>query len=403
MKRLKSKPTFAGVAAFMIITLFIFNTNGNAQFDVNLNEIQVIENPNDRFDFQISKSRYNRVEGLFFNLGSQYNPSPSLGVNLICEIGYGFCNEEWRYKAGIIKKFNQLNTTTISGSYFDETATLDDWVIGYWENSLAALFFKDDFKDYFNRKGFRLSLFQKFFSVHQVVIEYAAYEYASMNRKTNWSLFGGDRKFRANPSIIEGKENNLKVLAIFDWRDNPLYPINGWYFETIYERTKRDFKTQGLFLNVKRYQGTFMNQICIIQGMFGARKGSHAQQHLVDIGGVGSLRGYRDKEFSDNNRVILVHLDYRFNQDILSRLPLKWLPFYDDLSLILFSDAGWARLVDPNKGLFEGFEKSVMKAFKNDVGISVAFSEELARIDFAKRTDRANNTWRITFRLLPKF
>lgn len=402
MNQLKFRPALLIIAPVIIIFFSTFNSNGYAQFKIKNDEVYVIKNPHERFDFFLSKSRYNRVEGLFLDLGIKFDPIKVLGVNLIGEAGYGFSNQQWRYQVGLIKQSNELNITTISCFYFDETASLDDWVIGSWENSLAALFFKEDFKDYFGREGARISLSQKFLTDHKVGIELASYDYASMDRKTNWSIFGGNKKFQPNPSVTDGKENSLKLFAVLDWRDNPLYPINGWYVEAIYEKTRRDFKTDGLFLNLKRYQGTFMNQTCIIQAKVGTRKGSRAQQHLMDIGGVGSLKGYQDKQFSDVNRMLLFNIDYRFNQDILSRLPLKWLPFYNDLSLILFGDAGWARMVDPKKGLFRGFEKSEMTCFKSDLGISLSFSEDLARIDFARRTDRSNDTWRISFRLLPK-
>jgi len=44
-----------------------------------------------------------------------------------------------------------------------------------------------------------------------------------------------------------------------------------------------------------------------------------------------------------------------------------------------------------------------LSKLKSDVGISLYVTEGLIRIDFAKRTDRSKNNWRVTFRIMQQF
>ncbi len=71
------------------------------------------------------------------------------------------------------------------------------------------------------------------------------------------------------------------------------------------------------------------------------------------------------------------------------------------LSLGVFVDTGWAWTTDDlDAGLFSGFGDLDLQT---NVGVSLLALEGVLRLDIAKRTDRSNDDYRITFRLLKTF
>ncbi len=349
--------------------------------------------------------RYNRVEGLFQGAGLAYTAPFLPAITLHGEGGYGVSNESWRYRAGIYKEFFEFNKLRIGGEFFHRTYSLDDWYIGTYENSLAALFLKEDFKNYFSRRGFKAYVRKVFLDNQlQLGIEASGYEDESMERKTNWSLFGRNKDFRENPGISKNNETSLKFIFSFDKRDNLLFPLSGWLLEGLYENTSGDFDTHGLFLILKNFIPTFGSQRIRTRTMFGTRVGSETEQHTMDLGGLGTLPGFRDKEFRNGNRFFLFNFNYSVGGDILRRFPPCFTPIYDMLMISLFFDTGWLRLVKDEKyDSFKGFDKMRLDQLNTDVGVEISVSEEIFAIQFAKRTDRSWDDWRILCRLMYKF
>ena len=65
-------------------------------------------------------------------------------------------------------------------------------------------------------------------------------------------------------------------------------------------------------------------------------------------------------------------------------------------------DAWLADPQNPDLSLFD-FGSFSIDDVRSDVGISLLVTEGLLRVDFAKRTDRGYDDWRVTFRILDKF
>jgi outer membrane protein assembly factor BamA len=128
----------------------------------------------------------------------------------------------------------------------------------------------------------------------------------------------------------------------------------------------------------------------------------------LTLGGLSSLRGYREKEFV-GNRLLYANATYVIGQSafggVLRRLPLHYLPFWETIALGLFVDAGYAWIAKPldqNAHLFD-FGDFEPKDLRSDIGVSLLVSEGLLRVDFAKRNDRGHDDWRVLFRILDKF
>ncbi len=381
----------------------------------------------DNFDFEKSigfytHPRFNRVEGLFVNVGVKIRPKSVSGLQFYGDIGPGFWNDSgkrFRYTGGVRKDFFDFKRLTLGAEYFRKLASNDDWLLSEIENSLASFFLRNDHKDYFSKQGLRFYIDHKFQEIHTLRFEVARQTYDALERNIDWSVFKGD--FSENPRrpdsfIAEGDETNLRFIAAFDWRDNPIFPLTGWYLEGIYERTMGDFDTDGIFLTVKRFQQTFSNHRLFIRGLAGTRGGNvgikslagadslFVEQYSIDLGGIGSLRGFEDREFT-GNRMVMLNANYLFGGDILQKVPLQGIPFFGAiwtaLSLGVFADTGWAWTTDDlDAGLFSGFGDLDLQT---NVGVSLLALEGVLRLDLAKRTDRSNDDYRFTFRLLKTF
>ncbi len=355
--------------------------------------------------------RYNRVEGLFLDGGVTIRPEQIPGLTADLEAGWGLSNEtdqKFRFSAGIRKQFLDFDPLTLGAEVFRRVDSEDDWIAGDVENSLFSLLFREDYKDYYGVTGFRVFVDKKFAGSHTGRIEVSRRTYDALRRNVNWSVFKGN--FQENPArslstITEGSELSIKLIAALDWRDNPIFPMNGWYVQGIYEHTLEDFDTDGFFLTVQRYQQTFGSQRLILRGMAGSRTGSLAEQHSIDLGGIGSLRAFDDKEFG-GNRMVMLNANYLFAGDLLQKVPLQNIPFlgafWTTLSLGLFMDTGWADLSPVGDGLFSGFDNLDLNT---DFGVSLLVLEGVFRMDVARRTSstRGRDDYRITFRLLDTF
>jgi outer membrane protein assembly factor BamA len=353
--------------------------------------------------------RYNRVEGLFAGAALKYRPENVTGLVLSGEAGWGFWNEDahaFQFNAGIRKDMFEFRRLSLGLDVFKRLASMDDWYVSDLENSFWAVLFRQDRKDYYGLTGGRLYVDHKFLEVHTLRVEIGRWQYEMMQKNIDWSIFKGtfaENATRSDSPILEGDELSVRLITAFDWRDNPVFPLTGWYLAAIYEHTAMDFDTDGLFVILKRYQTTWGNHRAVLRFMAASRHGSLAEQHRLDLGGIGGLRGYADKEFS-GNRLMMINIDYMFGGDLLQRIPLQNLPFFgplwSTLSLALFFDAGWVGETGVTDGILNGFDDV---SLKSDVGFSVSVLDGIFRADVAKRTDRSNDDIRVTFRLLQSF
>jgi outer membrane protein assembly factor BamA len=262
--------------------------------------------------------------------------------------------------------------------------------------------------DHFGRRGVRSYLDYRFNQTHSLRVDVSGHRYEVLQKNSDWSLFGRSKEFPPNVRTaypaLPGEELSIRLSAVLDGRDNPVFPLSGWYADAQFEVTQQDFETEGLFLTLKRYQPTFGDQKFQIKLLAGTRSGSRAFQHLVALGGLGNLRGFREKEFL-GDRLLYVNANYIIGQQWLHHVPLNILPFWESISLGVFAETGHAWFADPQNpeaGLFDtgDFE---LNDLRSDVGLSLYFAENLFRVDFARRTDRSQDNWRVTFRILDKF
>jgi len=352
-----------------------------------------------RIDFW-THPHYNRVEGVAMHGGMLLKLISAKSLGIICEAKYGTKSETFRYEAGLDKRFFKKNRLILRAMVFDETATNDNWKVGVNENTLAGVFLHEDFRDYFERRGWRVFADKKFHSYHLFRVEYAQYEYSSMATRTNFagSLLGGNKVYRPNPAIREGRERSLKFSLALDHRDNLYFPNHGWVLHTVLQRTFGDFNTNGFFLDWTHYTSTWAHQKFVLRGLFGARSGTMGAQHLMSIGGVGTLRGFRDYLRSGRNFAMLNAI-YVFGGDILQNSPIRNFPMMDSTYLGFFYEIGDAWNNENNQNFAPTFNRA---SWLSDAGVSLLIMDGLLRFDFARQIKGGSGGWRITCRLFNK-
>lgn len=348
---------------------------------------------------------YNRVQGFVVGADFMVPVWKSQQLELVGNVSYGF-KDEIRYAAGIQKAFFEFSPLTLGIRYQSQIASHDDWKISYYENSAAAFFLKEDFMDYFAKKGLLGFIDQKIAEKHTVRLEIEQSEIEPVEKNTDWALFGKNKHFRNNPFVQKENVTSYRLVGVMDWRDNPLMPMTGWYIEGKGELTRGDyFDTRGIFLTLKRYFLLFNNHSLHFKTMIGSRNGCNfdANYYTMDLGGVGALVGYKDGEFKNGNRLFYATAQYLFNNSLLGKLPLGFIPFYDQLSLGFFAETGWLNFDIEDESVISGFKDMALSKMKSDIGISLYLTEGLLRADFARRTDRSNDAWRITVRVMNRF
>ncbi len=334
----------------------------------------------DDTDFEMNV-RYNRVEGFTLLGGIHYTDEnrelPDIDINA----GYAFSLKKWDFDIGIRQEFGDNWAFYYGGSLYQGAVTPDEWIFSQSENTIASLFFKEDFHDFYFRKGVKGFIGQKLDKNAFAQLEYTIQSNESLIKNTNRAIFGGKKNFRENYStvgddqtLLESIDGNLHMFGLrlgWDSRDNKTWPESGQFVEALWESAG-----DGVFADLGGDHSYDIVQAAISHNQSLTKKqhfsvwlrGGYSDQQLplnrwMFLGGVGSLRGYDYKEFS-GNRYILANLDYYFD-------------FSDDFALAVFADAG--------KTGFDEQEFNDMK-FKSDLGAGIVFDENL-RIDIAQRLD----------------
>ena len=342
---------------------------------------------------------YNRVDGLYAQLGLDTDWKRPALLRFFARGGYAFRGEAWRYEVGL-ERWLQAGPVrlTLGVRNYDLTHSEDEWLLPMVENSAAALFFREDFMDYYRLTGTSLYLDTELYRRLTVELAYLLDEHESLKRNTNWSLFGGDKKFRENPPVVEDKAHSLLVRLGFDTRDDFMEPAGGFLIETVFEKAggglggELDFER--LLVDARRYIYLTRYENIDLRLRVGTSAGSLPVQMAFDLGGLGSLRGYKHKEFRDFNRMILGNLEYRIG---VGRVSSSWM---EDYQVIPFYDLGLAWNSNDTGSLAGGFDQVRADRVKTSVGVGFSTgADDRLRINLARRLDDRDEPLTVTVRI----
>jgi len=252
----------------------------------------------------------------------------------------------------------------VDGKFYDLTDTKDDWYITALENTLAAMLFNSDYQDYYQRRGFELHASQNLSIFFKGSLFYRNDNYYSLNKNTDWALFGKGKSFRDNPMIIQGNMRSLAGELYLDTRNDRDFPFSGFYGRLVMEVSnsalKSDFYFNQYLLELRHYWPVGRTEQIDFRVRVGSSEKDLPPQRYFEMGGIGSMRGFSLKEFV-GNRLVLANIEYKV------ALP-GWRPM-SDLRFILFADAGDAWFVADNSDFRNGLNTLNLGILKSDIGI----------------------------------
>ncbi|MBI5475687.1 MAG: BamA/TamA family outer membrane protein [Ignavibacteriales bacterium] len=341
--------------------------------------------------------RYNRVEGLFLGLNyPQKYYWNDHHISLFASGGYAFKAHRWRGGIGIAQQFGTDGTLfEIGVEGHSLTDTRDQWLVDLDENNLAAILLRYDYRDYFGREGISAwtGLYKRWQkSDLQLQIAYRNDNYESLDRLTNWSIFGTDKSFRDNPQIPEGRmQSILSTLHFHSTESRKIYSA-GWSFSAGAEVSGKslggDFDFNSYTVDLRRYQsiGRYDNLNIRLRGS--SATGNLPFQKAFDMGGLSTLPAYRFKEFT-GNRMLLANLEYIVNGKMFDDVDFfpSWL--LRNINMMIFADAGFIDNVDPDFSVLDGFQSLNKKSLKSDWGVGIGTRDAKLRLGFAWRTDKS--------------
>ncbi len=339
--------------------------------------------------------RYNRVEGFFLGLSSPKGYAwEGRHIKLFGTAGYGFAAHRWRYSGGVAQQFGtggQILEVGAEGHSL--TDTRDQWIISEGENTLAALFLRDDYRDYFGRKGFSVwtGLYHRERNSDlQFRLAFLNDRYESLRQSTDWAIFGGDKRFRYNPGITEGRMKSVLTTFEFHHARERRFFSSGWSTVLSAEFSEKglggDFDFNRYLVDLRGYLPLSDYDIVNIRLRVGSTTGEAPLQKAFDLGGLSTLPAFGFKEFV-GNRLLLLNVEYVVNGKILDNAGLfpSWL--LRNFNLIFFSDAGYVTIAPSGKSFLQGLDGLSSETIKWDWGFAIGSRDGKMRLGFAWRTD----------------
>jgi hypothetical protein len=273
---------------------------------------------------------YNRVDGAMIWAGARYDHADSLIPSFEALAGYAFSSSRWRYRLGLTQTLLRGPVPVqIGGRIFRQLQSDDDKLISESENSIFALLFNEDWKDYYEASGAYGFARVNILGWNTLEIGYLYEQQRWLDaHRTMWSLFGA-KDFRDNFSSVpydtlidrRAKFNDRQVTSLImeytlDTRDDDKHPRSGWYGFARYEYSPGDWKGHYDFkrfeTRLKRFQplGEFIS--LDLTGAYGYAEGDLIHiSRMFYLGGLGTIHGYRHKEYIGSEYVYLGG-EYRF-------------------------------------------------------------------------------------------
>lgn len=346
--------------------------------------------------------RYNRVEGVYLGLAAdkKFYWDGHRIFSGYGSLGYGFLTHRWRAQLGLDRQFaGTAGIFELGAEGHNLTDSKDDWIIGQGENTAAAFFLREDYRDYFQRTGFsgHGAWYTKAPGLATMInAEYRYDHYESLYTNAQWSLFKNRNEFRDNPSINDGTMRSIAITCGVSTVEKKRRSTVGWdtyvqaefgnhesqtaFMSDYMPRTEPDFMRA--VVDVRRYQPLSKYNSLALRVRLGSLKGDYIVQKGFELGGVNTLPAFGFKEFA-GNRMVLANIEHALNGSVFSDVGF-WPGF---LTLLVFADAGEVRFTDVKAGVTEGFADFALSTMKSDIGFALGWHDGSARLGFAWRTD----------------
>lgn len=270
-------------------------------------------------------------------------------------IGYKFGPDEVGYSFGVERPIFRGPRLFLGGELHDITATDDPWRLATIEQTVAALGFKNTFRDYYRRRGAQLFAVFRPGDNNELSVMTRWDRNSPLPNTTNYSIFRDSAVFRPNPLVADEHVNAFVFGYTFDTRpltfagskatyDRHLKDSlfgNGvrqqpglrleWTSEVAGRALQGDARFDRHILNARGYLPLGSRSRIAARGLFGWGNGELPLEREFAIGGIGTVHGYSFKEASGTG-LTLINAEYRVNltSDVsLNKNPLSAFVFYD--------------------------------------------------------------------------
>jgi outer membrane protein insertion porin family len=339
---------------------------------------------------------YDRVDQIALMGWLEYENRAELHPDLTVGGGYSFGRDRWLYSVGITQPLFEAELLDVGAKAYRITDTPDRHRMSDLENSLATFFFREDWRDYHEAEG--VGLFSRVFLGPWIDVEasWKDEDHRSVSKTTDWGLFGGDKRMRANLPVDEGTLRAAAVAFTFDTRNSIENPSRGWLASGTWEQAGGelggDFEFRRRTGDLRRYlklsPGHYLD-LRVAGGILDeARRDSDAGE-LADfaaipvqerfyLGGVGTMRATQFKSIT-GDRMLLGNAEVRVDVS-------------DDIQIALFCDVGDAWIAaerDPE--------------LHTDAGVGFQDADGDFRLNVAKKLDRDDDSVFVTARIRRMF
>jgi len=292
------------------------------------------------------------------------------------------------FSATIEKSFFDTNPLQIGISGYKRMDTADNWHMRPLRNSLAAFITRNDFYNYFNKRGATIYGQKLISNTSSARLSYIHDRYLNLSNQNPFTLFGGSRVFRTNPDIDEGKIHGLALQYDLDTVNKG----RGWYVNALVERAisafGSDFEYTRYDFTARRYQAWGRHQLDVRAKIAGSDSPLPLQRTYV-LGAINGLRGFGNFELA-GDRLFIANIDYRlpiktFRSKSLIRWYLDLLTFFDTGTAYFNPTSGrnnpkhpvLVERINPRTGLALPFQYTDLRS---DVGVGLSFSSHLLKV-----------------------
>ncbi|NNE08906.1 MAG: BamA/TamA family outer membrane protein [Gemmatimonadetes bacterium] len=329
---------------------------------------------------------YNRVEGLRTDLTIAIEQGRRNPGGFSWTQGYAPAQDRWSWKANAEIPLFRPAGLFLTAEGYDRTVSHDTWTLSADENSAAALFLHEDFRDYTLDRGYAAGLAVRS-DDHEVSVRYRDVESSPAKNNADWSLFGNAKDFRPNlfadSAGVAGERRQIEGSLELDYRNRRDTPTSGRAL-----RLEGEYAGHELGGDFDYARGTAeWREFYRLGGwsalrlrvMGGAIDGVAPAYRRFYIGGIGTLRGHRFKELS-GTRFFVTNIEYL-------------VPLWDEMAIAFFTDIGdaWGT---PARSDFD---------VESDMGIGLEVTDGAVRVDFARRADQTDADLMVTLRIQRMF
>lgn len=339
---------------------------------------------------------YNRVDRLRIGAGWEFQSAAPLDPRFGARIEYATGRERILYGAQLEQPLVRPGRLAFGVSMVRRTDHSELQQVEDFENSVALLFSREDFRDYFEREGFGAYLAWRVpdFSTLGIHVRNDRYRSLPLDRGTR-SWFHRGRPLRDNPAIDEGEAHTIALRS-----ERLMHRTRamraGLYHWVEIERAGGglggDFDYARALADVRSVIRLSPATTLMLRGVGGTNlTGTLPAQKRFVVGGVDGLRGHPLGAFT-GERLVLAQAEY-----VLGLWQLTHAPFEGGLQVLAFVDAGTA-WDQPESGFDLASQRVAC-----DGGFGLATGDDGLRLYFARDLQDPDSDFVVTLRLQRPF